>query len=76
MGTSPIFTAVLAYIMIKENLTPFDIICLILSFFGMLALIINKEDNPDGENHKDYDVLIAFILLMFFPIIKAWCAVT
>ena len=45
LSTSPLFTAVLAYFILRDKLTFFEIICLLCSFSGVVIIILGKSDS-------------------------------
>ena len=50
LSLSPLFTAVLAYFILKDRLTLFEITCLMFSFGGVITIILGKADITSKQN--------------------------
>lgn len=50
LNLSPIAIAVLSYIILKEKLAKIDIIILLVSFIGVLVLIMGSNENTSTSN--------------------------
>jgi drug/metabolite transporter (DMT)-like permease len=65
MSLSPIFAAILAYIILNEMLTDLAIIGMIITIFGVIIVIIEKEEKSNEEilskKQKIWGVFLALI---------------
>lgn len=63
IASIPIFSPFMAYFFYKERISLFNFLGILISFFGLLMIIVNKEFN--------LDVSVAGILLMFVAVLAS-----
>ncbi len=66
----PLFTALLGFWLLKEAISKLDILTLLVSFAGIVVLIMGGEQS-EGSATERTRVIIATILLMFVPVLNA-----
>lgn len=76
LNTTPLFTALFGYIILRDTLGNIEKLCLIISFTGVLVLVIGKRDEPDTESHENVRSLIAMTMLIASPMFTAYGAIT
>jgi drug/metabolite transporter (DMT)-like permease len=45
LSMSPLYTSVLCYLIFKDKLKPFELICLIASFAGLSGMVIGHQES-------------------------------
>eukprot|EP00347_Sterkiella_histriomuscorum_P012203 403369499 len=71
LNLSPLFTATLSYLILKEKLKPIDIIVLVVSFIGVIILITGANYSSTTETNANQDpqsISISLAMLIFFAI--------
>ena len=53
LNTTPLFTALFSYLILKESLSNIEKLCLFVSFTGVFVLIIGKKDEPQTETDEN-----------------------
>ena len=76
LSTAPLFTLVFSYFLLRDKLTVIEFFCLVLSFSGVMSMILG--DNTTGEEESHYtktEYYLAFAFILMVPIMMAFSAI-
>jgi drug/metabolite transporter (DMT)-like permease len=68
-NSSPIFTAILGYLLLKERITSIEFTAIFVAFIGVVVLVYGEEQ--ESETTTDSSDIRALILLLCCPILIA-----
>jgi drug/metabolite transporter (DMT)-like permease len=70
-NTIPLFTSFFGFLILRERITLYEVLCLFLAFFGVYVLISSKEQDPKDEGADSNIELWPLIMCIAGPMLMS-----
>ena len=70
-NTAPIIVLVLAFLILKEQVTKYDVVMIFMTMLGILTIILGNKDAKSDKPEPTFPAWILFTMLAFYPCLSA-----